>query len=143
LAFSPSSGVAARLARPTVAERYVNRSLADMGEYRGTVSRRELHPLAGGYVLPRRHHRRRSARFKRDAVRDDPARSISRLQWRAAVPSAERSASVVMHEPDARTSCKGRPNERAATRHGRQLAAGDPRPVAVSSSTSSKRATAS
>src|SRR5262245_64158684 len=44
-------GVAARLTAPTLVERYVNRSLADMGEYRGTVSGVDLHLLAGGYVL--------------------------------------------------------------------------------------------
>ena len=44
-------GVGARLAAPTVVERYVNRQLANMGEYRGTISGVDLHLLSGGYVL--------------------------------------------------------------------------------------------
>ena len=43
--------IAARLAAPFVVERYVNRALQDMGEYRGSVSRVELSLIRGGYVL--------------------------------------------------------------------------------------------
>ena len=40
--------IAARLAAPFVVERYVNRALQDMGEYRGSVSRVELSLIRGG-----------------------------------------------------------------------------------------------
>src|SRR5688572_8653374 len=43
--------VAARLAAPFAVERYVNRALADMGEYTGSVTDIELNLIRGGYVL--------------------------------------------------------------------------------------------
>jgi hypothetical protein len=89
-------GVAARLAAPAVAKRYVNRQLADMGEYRGTVSGVDLHLLAGGYVL-------------RDVTIVEVG-SANRRRLRSSLPwmsrfSGERcsagrpSGEVVMHEP--------------------------------------------
>ena len=43
--------IAARLAAPLVVERYVNRALADMGEYHGSVGGIDLSLIRGGYVL--------------------------------------------------------------------------------------------
>jgi hypothetical protein len=43
--------VAARLAAPYVVERYVNRELADLGEYRGHVTGVDLFLWRGGYAL--------------------------------------------------------------------------------------------
>src|SRR5215468_5325415 len=43
--------VAARLAVPFVVERYVNRSLASMGDYHGRVAGVDLALWRGGYVL--------------------------------------------------------------------------------------------
>jgi len=43
--------VAARVAAPTIVERYVNRQLADMGEYRGSVTDVQLNFVRGGYVI--------------------------------------------------------------------------------------------
>lgn len=43
--------VVARLAAPLLVERYVNRQLADMGEYRGSVAQIDLSLIRGGYVL--------------------------------------------------------------------------------------------
>src|SRR5262245_29377615 len=43
--------IAARIAAPAVVERYVNRQLADMGEYRGRISEVDLFLWRGGYAL--------------------------------------------------------------------------------------------
>jgi len=43
--------VAARAAAPEIVERYVNRELADMGEYRGSIAEVDLHLLRGGYAI--------------------------------------------------------------------------------------------
>ena len=43
--------VAARLAAPTIVERYVNHQLADMGEYRGRITDVQLNFVRGGYVI--------------------------------------------------------------------------------------------
>jgi hypothetical protein len=43
--------LALRLAAPLIVERYVNRQLADMGEYRGRVAAIDLSFIRGGYVL--------------------------------------------------------------------------------------------
>ena len=74
--------IAARLAAPLVVERYVNRQLADMGEYRGTVADIELSLLRGGYVL---HD---LTIVKVDAAPETPPfatipRTELALQWRA------------------------------------------------------------
>lgn len=45
------AAVAARAAAPRLVERYVNRQLADMGEYRGSISEVDLHLLRGGYAI--------------------------------------------------------------------------------------------
>ena len=89
-------GVAARLAAPTLVERYVNRSLADMGEYRGTISGVDLHPLAGGYVL------RDLTIVKVGSVHETPFATIPTvdltLQWRALF-RGRAVGEVVMHDP--------------------------------------------
>jgi hypothetical protein len=89
-------GVAARLAAPTVAEHYVNRQLADMGEYRGTVSGVELHLLAGGYVL------RDVTIVEIGSTNETPFATIPAmditLQWRALF-RGQAVGEVVMHEP--------------------------------------------
>ncbi len=43
--------IAARVAAPSVVERYVNRELAEMGEYRGSVTDVDLFLWRGGYAL--------------------------------------------------------------------------------------------
>jgi hypothetical protein len=43
--------VGARIAAPSIVERYVNRGLADMGEYRGRISEVDLFLWRGGYAL--------------------------------------------------------------------------------------------
>ena len=89
-------GVAARLAAPTLVERYVNRQLADMGEYRGTISGVDLHLLAGGYVL------RDLTIVEVDSTNETPfvtmpAMDVT-LQWRALF-RGQAVGDVVMHEP--------------------------------------------
>ena len=90
------AGVAARLAAPTVAEHYVNRQLADLGEYRGTVSGVELHLLAGGYVL------RDVTIVEVGSTNETPFATIPAmditLQWRALF-RGQAVGEVVMHEP--------------------------------------------
>jgi hypothetical protein len=74
--------VAARLAAPFAVERYVNRQLAEMGEYRGSVEHIDLSLIRGGYVL------RNLEIVKIDAAPETPPfASIPMmelaLQWRA------------------------------------------------------------
>ncbi|HET7609589.1 MAG TPA: DUF748 domain-containing protein [Gammaproteobacteria bacterium] len=89
-------GIAARLAAPTLVERYVNRQLADMGEYRGTVSRVELRLLAGGYVL------RDLTIVETDSTNETPFVTMPAmdltLQWRA-LSRGRAVGEVVMHDP--------------------------------------------
>jgi hypothetical protein len=74
--------IGARLAAPFVVERYVNRQLADMGEYRGSVEHIDLSLIRGGYVL------RNLDIVKLDAAPDTPPFATIptmelALQWRA------------------------------------------------------------
>jgi hypothetical protein len=89
-------GIAARLAAPTLVERYVNRSLADMGEYRGTVSGVDLHLLSGGYVL------RDLTIVKIDSKSETPFAAMPTmdltLQWHALF-RGQAVGEVVMHDP--------------------------------------------
>jgi hypothetical protein len=89
--------VAARLAAPFALERYVNRQLADLGEYRGSVADIELSLLRGGYVL------RNLTIVKPDAPPDTPpfatipALDLS-LQWRSLF-RGRAVGEVVLHGP--------------------------------------------
>jgi hypothetical protein len=89
-------GVAARLAAPTLVERYVNRSLADMGEYRGTVGGVDLHLLTGGYVL------RDLTIVKVDSQSETPFAAMPAmdltLQWHALF-RGQAVGEVVMRDP--------------------------------------------
>jgi hypothetical protein len=89
-------GVVARLAAPTLVERYVNRSLADMGEYRGTISGVDLRLLAGGYVL------RDLTIVKIDSAHETPFATMPTmdltLQWPALL-RGQAVGEVVMHDP--------------------------------------------
>lgn len=89
--------VAARLAAPFAVERYVNRQLDDMGEYRGTVGEIELSLIRGGYVL------NDLTIVKRDAAPEvPPFATIPKmelaLQWRALFRGGA-VGEVVMHSP--------------------------------------------
>src|SRR5690349_18809299 len=88
-------GVAARLAAPKLVEHYVNRQLADMGEYRGTISGVELHVLAGGYVL------RDLTIVEVDSTNETPFVTMPAmdltLQWRALF-HGQAVGEVVMHD---------------------------------------------
>jgi hypothetical protein len=44
-------GLALRLAAPSIVTEFVNRELADMGEYRGTIAGVDLSLLRGGYTI--------------------------------------------------------------------------------------------
>lgn len=89
--------VVARLAAPAVVERYVNRQLDDMGEYRGSISKVELSLWRGGYAL------RDVTIVKRDAPTiETPFVEVPRmdltLQWRALF-RGRAVGEVVMHSP--------------------------------------------
>jgi hypothetical protein len=89
-------GIAARLAAPALVERYVNRQLADMGEYRGTISGVELRLLAGGYVL------RDLTIVEADSAGETPFVAMPamdlKLQWRALF-RGQAVGEVVMRDP--------------------------------------------
>jgi hypothetical protein len=90
------TGVAARLAAPTLVERYINRQLANMGEYRGTISGVELHLLAGGYVL-RDVTIVEAGSTNATPFATIPAMDVT-LQWHALL-RGQAVGEVVMHEP--------------------------------------------
>jgi hypothetical protein len=88
--------VGARLAAPSVVERYVNRQLADMGDYRGSIGGVDLSLWRGGYVL------RDLTIVKGNSAGEMPFASMPAmdltLQWRALF-SGQAVAEVVMHDP--------------------------------------------
>jgi hypothetical protein len=89
--------VAARLAAPRVVERYVNRALADMGEYRGNVTEIELSLIRGGYVLRNLEIVKRDARPETPPFATIPAMDLA-LQWRALL-KGDAVGEAVMREP--------------------------------------------
>jgi hypothetical protein len=89
--------IAARLAAPLVVERYVNRALADMGEYHGNVAGVDLSLIRGGYVL------RNLEIVKNDATPETPPFATIptmdlALQWRSLFKGSA-VGQVVMNEP--------------------------------------------
>ena len=88
--------VIARVAAPTIVTRYVNRNLADMGDYRGSVGGVDLNFIRGGYVL------RDLVIVKIDAATDTPFAAIPAtdvsLQWRDLF-RGQAVGEVVMHDP--------------------------------------------
>ena len=89
--------VGARLAAPLVVERYVNRALADMGDYHGRVAGIDLSLIRGGYVL------RNLEIVKNDAKPDTPPFATIptmdlALQWQALFKGSA-VGQVVINEP--------------------------------------------
>jgi hypothetical protein len=88
--------IAARLAAPAVVERYVNRGLADMGEYTGSVTDIELSLIRGGYVL------RNLEIVKPNAKTETPFATIPSmelaLQWRELF-KGQAVGALIIHEP--------------------------------------------
>jgi hypothetical protein len=89
--------VVARLAAPSVVERYVNRQLADMGDYRGSVTDIELSLIRGGYVLRNLEIVKLDASPETPAFATIPAMDLA-LQWRALF-RGRAVGELVMHEP--------------------------------------------
>jgi hypothetical protein len=89
--------ILARLAAPLVVERYVNRALADMGEYHGSVTDIELNLIRGGYALRNLQIVKNDATPKTPPFATIPAMDLS-LQWRALFKGGA-VGEVVMHEP--------------------------------------------
>lgn len=86
----------ARLAAPYMVTSYVNRELADMGDYRGSVSEIDLALLAGGYTL----HDLRIVKVTGDVetpFADVPKMDLS-LRWRALL-RGRAVGEVLMHAP--------------------------------------------
>ena len=88
---------AARLAAPAVVERYVNRGLADMGEYRGRVTDVELNLIRGGYVLHNLEIVKLDAAPETPPFATIPSMDLT-LLWRALF-KGQAVGEVVMHEP--------------------------------------------
>ncbi len=88
---------AARLAAPAVVERYVNRGLADMGEYRGRVTDVELNLIRGGYVLHNLEIVKLDAAPATPPFATIPSMDLSVL-WRALF-KGQAVGEVVMHSP--------------------------------------------
>ncbi len=89
--------IAARLAAPAVVERYVNRGLADMGEYRGSVTDVELNLLRGGYVLHNLEIVKLDATPETPPFATIPSMDLT-LLWRALF-KGQAVGEVVMHAP--------------------------------------------
>ena len=88
---------AARLAAPAVVERYVNRQLADMGAYRGSVTDVELNFIRGGYVIRNLEIVKLDSTPETPPFATIPAMDLS-LLWRALF-KGQAVGEVVMHEP--------------------------------------------
>jgi hypothetical protein len=88
---------AARLAAPTVVERYVNRGLADMGDYRGSVTDVELNLIRGGYVLHNLEIVKLDATPETPPFATIPSMDLT-LLWRALF-KGQAVGEVVMHSP--------------------------------------------
>jgi hypothetical protein len=89
--------VAARLAAPLVLERYVNRALADMGEYHGNVTSLDLSLIRGGYVLRNLEIVKNDATAETPPFATIPTMDLT-LQWRALFKGSA-VGQAVMHEP--------------------------------------------
>jgi hypothetical protein len=89
--------IVARLAAPVAVERYVNRQLADLGEYRGSVAEIELSLIRGGYVLRDLEIVKVDATPETPPFATIPAMDLS-LQWRSLF-RGQAVGEVVMHEP--------------------------------------------
>jgi hypothetical protein len=74
--------VGARLAAPFAVERYVNRQLAEMGEYRGSVEHIDLSLIRGGYVLRNLQIVKIDAAPETPPFASIPTMELA-LQWRA------------------------------------------------------------
>jgi hypothetical protein len=91
------AAVAARLAAPLVVERYVNRALADMGEYHGSVGQIDLSLIRGGYALHDVQIVKNDAAPETPAFAVIPSMDLS-LQWRALFKGSA-VGQVVIEEP--------------------------------------------
>jgi hypothetical protein len=89
--------IAARLAAPVVVERYVNRALADMGEYHGNVTSIDLSLIRGGYVLRNLEIVKNDATAETPPFATIPTMDLA-LQWRSLFKGSA-VGQVVMHEP--------------------------------------------
>jgi hypothetical protein len=89
--------IAARLAAPVVVERYVNRALADMGEYHGNVTSIDLSLIRGGYVLRNLEIVKNDATAEVPPFATIPTMDLA-LQWRSLFKGSA-VGQVVMHEP--------------------------------------------
>jgi hypothetical protein len=89
--------IAARLAAPMVVERYVNRALADMGEYHGSVRGIDLSVVRGGYVLRDLEIVKNDATAETPPFATIPSMDLT-LQWPALFKGSA-VGRVVMNQP--------------------------------------------
>jgi hypothetical protein len=89
--------IGARLAAPFALERYVNRQLADMGEYRGRVEHIDLSLIRGGYVLRNLEIVKLDAAPETPPFASVPTMELA-LQWRALFRGSA-VGEVIMHSP--------------------------------------------
>jgi hypothetical protein len=89
--------VAARLAAPLVVERYVNRALADMGEYHGRVAGIDLSLIRGGYVLRNLEIVKNDATAETPPFATIPTMDLA-LQWPALFKGSA-VGQVIINEP--------------------------------------------
>ena len=88
---------AARLAAPAVVKRYVNRELADIGEYRGSITDVQLDFIRGRYVIRNLEIVKRDSTPETPPFATIPSIDLSVL-WRALF-KGQRVGDVVMHSP--------------------------------------------
>jgi Domain of Unknown Function (DUF748) len=89
--------IAARLAAPTIVERYVNRQLADMGEYRGSITDVQLNFVRGGYVIRNLEIVKLDSTPETPPFATIPSMDLS-LLWRELF-RGQAVGEVVMHSP--------------------------------------------
>jgi hypothetical protein len=88
--------IALRVASPWFVESYVNRQLADMGDYRGSVADIDLALVRGGYTLHDLTIVKSDSKVETPFV--DMEKMDLSLQWKALF-RAEAVGEVVMHQP--------------------------------------------
>ena len=88
---------AARLAAPAIVVRYANRELADIGEYRGSITDVQLDFIRGRYVIRNLEIVKRDSTPETPPFATIPSIDLS-VVWRALF-KGQRVGDVVMHSP--------------------------------------------
>ncbi len=97
MASSPSRRERLASRRPAVVKRYANRQLADLGEYRGSITDVQLNFIRGRYVIRNLEIVKRDSTPETPPFATIPSIDLSVL-WRALF-KGQRVGDVVMHSP--------------------------------------------